>query len=237
MQRDTLHQRVFDEVGFRIVAGRLGTGEVINLAAIESEFGVSRTVAREAMRLLEASGLIEVRRRVGLIVAPRERWRLLERNFVAWMLRSDNGEELARELFFIWCSLGPEAARRSALNAIPEERARLKRLATNIREMAEAGVTADDQDFLAATREFSSLIYSSGRSLLVSEIGLQAVPVVHSPQFIGRLLTSVSTWAQAIDEVADAIWVSDGDGAAEAARGLVAGLEKLLGVRCGGSPD
>ncbi|NSL43010.1 GntR family transcriptional regulator, partial [Streptomyces sp. 8P21H-1] len=38
------------------------------------EYGVSRTSVREAMKVLSAKGLIEIRPKVGTRVRPRELW-------------------------------------------------------------------------------------------------------------------------------------------------------------------
>ena len=55
---------------------------------IESElcdrFGVSRTALREAVKRLEAKGILNVRRRTGTVVADRRNWALLDGDLMRW---------------------------------------------------------------------------------------------------------------------------------------------------------
>ena len=61
-----LAMSLVEELGERIRAGRVQVGEKLPTeAAIMGEFGVSRTVVREAISRLQASGLVETRHGVG----------------------------------------------------------------------------------------------------------------------------------------------------------------------------
>lgn len=61
-----------------IVAGTLAPGSRLEEVALADRFGVSRTPIREALRLLSASGLIELRPRRGAVVASLSLDRLLD---------------------------------------------------------------------------------------------------------------------------------------------------------------
>ncbi len=61
-----------------IAMGRLPPGSRIDEAALSERFGVSRTPIREALLLLAQSGLVDVRRRRGTVVADIEPRRLYE---------------------------------------------------------------------------------------------------------------------------------------------------------------
>jgi len=65
-------QRVVDSVSDRIRAGALKPGDrVPSEPELVKEFGVSRTVVREAMSRMQASGLVETRQGVGtFVLAP-----------------------------------------------------------------------------------------------------------------------------------------------------------------------
>ena len=61
-----LAMSLVEELGERIRAGRVQVGEKVPTeAAIMGEFGVSRTVVREAISRLQASGLVETRHGIG----------------------------------------------------------------------------------------------------------------------------------------------------------------------------
>ncbi len=65
----TLALELVDALAERIRDGRLATGDKLPTeAAVMAEFGVSRTVVREAISKLQASGLVETRHGVGTFV-------------------------------------------------------------------------------------------------------------------------------------------------------------------------
>ena len=80
------HALIVDALGRRIAGGTLAEGERVTVAQLEEEFAASRTVVREAVRVLEAHGLVVSRRRVGVTVAPRAHWRNLDGAVIAWTL-------------------------------------------------------------------------------------------------------------------------------------------------------
>ena len=62
----TLAHELVESLGDRIRDGRLAPGARLGTeAALQAEFGVSRTVVREALSKLQASGLVETRHGVG----------------------------------------------------------------------------------------------------------------------------------------------------------------------------
>lgn len=66
----TLALELVDALGERIRDGRWATGDKLPTeAAIMAEFGVSRTVVREAISKLQASGLVQTRHGIGTFVA------------------------------------------------------------------------------------------------------------------------------------------------------------------------
>jgi GntR family transcriptional repressor for pyruvate dehydrogenase complex len=66
----SLAQELVDVIGVRIRDGRLRAGDKLPTeAAIMGEFGVSRTVVREALSKLQASGVVQTRHGVGTFVA------------------------------------------------------------------------------------------------------------------------------------------------------------------------
>src|SRR5665647_276580 len=58
-----LHARVLDLLGLAICAGDLETGSVVRIEQFQERYGVSRSVVREAIRVLASMGLVASRRR------------------------------------------------------------------------------------------------------------------------------------------------------------------------------
>lgn len=80
------HSYVISEVGIGIASGRLAVGSILpNDAEMMDRYNVSRTVLREALKTLEAKGLVEARAKVGTRVLPRSRWNLYDRQVLGWL--------------------------------------------------------------------------------------------------------------------------------------------------------
>lgn len=88
------HSYVITEVGLGIASGRFPVGSTLpGDAEMMDMFGVSRTVLREAVKTIEAKGLVEARAKVGTRVLPRSRWNLFDRQVLTWI--QDAGPDAA----------------------------------------------------------------------------------------------------------------------------------------------
>jgi DNA-binding FadR family transcriptional regulator len=80
------HTFVIGEIGVDIASGRAAVGSILpNDADMMARYGVSRTVLREALKTLEAKGMVEARPKVGTRVLPRSRWNLFDRQVLGWV--------------------------------------------------------------------------------------------------------------------------------------------------------
>lgn len=79
-----LHGQVVRDIGSRIVHGDLGAGSTLDPEFIGEQFGVSRTVVREAFKVLGAKGLLDARPKRGTVVVDREQWNLLDPDVLRW---------------------------------------------------------------------------------------------------------------------------------------------------------
>lgn len=69
LKRQTASEQVADYIGEMIMSGKLVGGQLIRQEAIAEELGVSRIPVREALLLLEASGMVVNRAHRGAMVA------------------------------------------------------------------------------------------------------------------------------------------------------------------------
>lgn len=148
-----LHGRVVHHLGLRIVGGVYGIGDVLpNEDDLGAELGVSRTVVREAVKVLVGKGLVEVRPKTGTRVRARHSWHLLDPDVLMWQFEDIAAAEDLSELREVQESIGPTAARLAAERHTAQEllsiQAALRRLRAAIME-PEAFHTAD-LDFHAA---------------------------------------------------------------------------------------
>ncbi|MHB1064449.1 MAG: FadR/GntR family transcriptional regulator [Georgenia sp.] len=161
-----LHTDVLDRLGREIVHGAKPVGTVMTLAGLAEEYGVSRTVVREAIRVLESTGMVEARRRVGVTVQPATGWNTLDPRLIRWRLTSPQRDDQLHRLTELRLAIEPTAARLAATRATPEVRARLQELATILRRLGEVGRGAD-QEYLDADVEFHTLlIEATGNDML-----------------------------------------------------------------------
>jgi DNA-binding FadR family transcriptional regulator len=83
------HSFVINEIGLGVASGAFPLGSILpNDAEMILRYGVSRTVLREALKTLEAKGLVEARAKVGTRVQPRSRWNLFDRQVLFWVFHA-----------------------------------------------------------------------------------------------------------------------------------------------------
>lgn len=87
--------QVVGELGRRIVGRTYAPGATLPAEAmLLEEFGISRTVLRDAVKSLESKGLLEARQRRGTCVTPRDRWNMLDAEVLGWIAQSGADPQL-----------------------------------------------------------------------------------------------------------------------------------------------
>lgn len=163
-----LHEDIVDALGGAIAAGRIPPGSVLTLAQLEAEHQASRTVVREAVRVLESIGLVSSRRRVGITVQPRERWDAFSPQLLAWNLQGPFRQQQLEALMELRVAVEPMAARLAAQRASAAERAELTRLAEVLVGLGRRGL-GTSEEFLDADVAFHALLLrASGNPQIVA---------------------------------------------------------------------
>jgi len=120
-QRQSRHASIVSDLGMRIVTGVLKPGDRLPLeATLLAEFGVSRPVLREAIRVLVAKGLVLSRQRAGAIVRARDEWHMLDPDVLYWLIQSQPQGEFVETLLTVRRIFEPAAAAISARVASDE---------------------------------------------------------------------------------------------------------------------
>lgn len=153
-----LHGHVLDTLGPAITAGEYPPGSVLRTDELAQRFDVSRSVMREAVRVLESMHLVESRRRVGVTVRPRSEWNVYDPQVIRWRLASEGRLGQLRSITELRGAVEPEAARLAAERAGPEDASTLVGLAAR---MWAAGEGDDEAEFLALDIEFHRLVLAS----------------------------------------------------------------------------
>ncbi|MGK5632591.1 FadR/GntR family transcriptional regulator [Streptomyces sp. URMC 123] len=124
-QGQGLHGRVLAALGPAITAGEYPPGTVLRTDELEQRFDVSRTVVREAVRVLESMHLVESRRRVGVTVRPAEEWNVFDPQVIRWRLAGADRPRQLRSLTVLRSAVEPVAAGLAAALATPGQCAEL----------------------------------------------------------------------------------------------------------------
>jgi DNA-binding FadR family transcriptional regulator len=141
-----MHGQVVDNLGQSIVAGRLAPGEVIDLAALELRLGASRSVVREAVRVLADKGLVDARPKRGTVVLGRESWSLLDPDLLRWQYESRTDTAFLANLAEVRSIIEPAAAGLAAVRGTDEDLAVMRAALAEMEDPAagpEAIVLAD----------------------------------------------------------------------------------------------
>lgn len=133
---------IVEELGQAVVTQTYGDTVPFPIEAeLCKQFGASRTVLREAVKMLTAKGLLSARPRQGTWVEPESNWNLLDPDVLRWLLERKFSLELLAEFTEIRYAIEPMAAALAARNATPEGIARIRRA---IERMKAAAVGEDD---------------------------------------------------------------------------------------------
>jgi DNA-binding FadR family transcriptional regulator len=116
-----LHGHVLDTLGPAITAGEYPPGSVLRTDELAQRFEVSRSVMREAVRVLESMHLVTSRRRVGVTVLPRAEWNVYDPQVIRWRLAGADRPRQLRSLTVLRSAVEPVAAGLAAKHATPEQ--------------------------------------------------------------------------------------------------------------------
>lgn len=122
----TLPSQVARELGRRIVSGAYRSGALIeDEGALATRYNVSRTVIREAVKILSTKGLLDVRRGIGTRVESRSAWKLLDEDVLAWHQSAAPRADTLKQLMEMRQALEPNAARWAAERAEADDLAEI----------------------------------------------------------------------------------------------------------------
>jgi DNA-binding FadR family transcriptional regulator len=159
------HIRLAKSLGVEIVTKAYPAGHAFpSEADLAEQYGISRNVVREALRILSAKGLLKSKPKTGTKVRDRADWNLLDPDLLAWMFEGQPPIGYIRGLFELRMIVEPAAAERAAERRTARHLSRMGH-ALEIMDAeglgTEAGQSAD-QDFHAA------ILDATGNELLVS---------------------------------------------------------------------
>lgn len=162
-----LQGRVIEGIGRAIIRGTYAAGELVpKEAELEEEYGVSRTSIREAMRVLAAKGLVDIRQKVGTRVRRTEQWNVFDVDILRWHEEEGRGESILRDLVELRQIVEPEAARLAAGRATMGD---LRQLEAALHTMSES--VHDRDAYARADVGFHQAVYTASHNVLLRQFG------------------------------------------------------------------
>jgi DNA-binding FadR family transcriptional regulator len=140
---------LLDHLGKTIVTGGYVDKPFPTEAELSKQHGVSRSVTREAVKMLTTKGLLSARPRQGTIVQPDSAWNLFDPDVLRWLLDRKFSIELLRHFNQLRFAIEPAAAALAASFADANGLALIRAGFTRM-QVAEAG----DDDTLEADIAF-----------------------------------------------------------------------------------
>ncbi len=163
-----------DQLGEAIVAGRHAVGSSLPPEPLLcSEYSVSRTVVREAVKSLVAKGLLVTGPKVGTRVQPEAQWNWFDPQVVAWQTRVGLTREFLRDLQELRRVVEPAAVRLAAERATMDDIDELESAFAGMKQAIDEGgdyVTSDlrfHQALLRASHNRMLVLMSNALSALL----------------------------------------------------------------------
>ncbi len=214
---------LLDSLGRAIVTGHYDGGSFPTEAQLAQQHGVSRSVTREAVKMLTAKGLLSARPRQGTVIQPAELWNLFDPDVLSWLLERKFSVDLLKHFNQLRIAIEPEAAALAArfaesgdLSAISAGLARMRAAEDGLDNPLEADIAFHIALLLAAKNPF----YAQFRDVVSTALRT-------SIRFTNRIKgRSASVPDHAA--VLDAIRARDPDAARDAMRRLIGDVLALI---------
>jgi GntR family transcriptional regulator, galactonate operon transcriptional repressor len=203
------------EIGRRIVSGKYPPGSVLPPEAqLLAEFGLSRPVLREAIKLLESKGMLEARQRVGTTITERNGWNMLDADVLGWIAQSGADPEMLIRLTDVRMIVEPGACLLAARDGSDEAIGKIaeadQRMVTHV---------DDPHLFVQADRDFHlALMAACGNEYLAAVGTAISAALTVSLHRMNPIPVSNRGSLLLHKPVVDALKKRDGEAAARASR-------------------
>ncbi|WP_374967988.1 FadR/GntR family transcriptional regulator [Terrabacter sp. BE26] len=219
-RRPALHASVLDDLGRQIVVGELEPGTVLRIDQLDEGYGVSRSVVREAIRVLDSMGLVEARKRLGVRVLPRTTWNVFDPRVIRWRLDGPGREQQLLSLADVRRGIEPVAAELAAAHATPEQ---CGALMGAVMQMAVHAKSGDLEAYLEADQLFhATLLAASGNEMLAALSDVVGEVLAGRTHHDLMPATPNPVAVRLHGDVAEAVQSGDGAAAAAAMQAIIA---------------
>jgi len=140
--KHNLTYQLTHDLGNAIVKGKYKIGDGLPTEAeLCTEYDVSRSATREAVKMLSAKGLIVSRPKKGIRVLPESNWNMFDTDVLTWILSSNPSLSLLKSFTEVRAAIEPQAAALAATNATFED---IEEIEKALKRMEQAEIGLDD---------------------------------------------------------------------------------------------
>ncbi len=212
-----LTSRIVESLGRAIVAGDYVDLPFPIEADISQQFSASRSVTREAVKMLTAKGLIASRPRHGTSVAPERAWNFLDPDVLRWLLSRGLSLDLLAEFTAFRSAIEPQAAMMAIRH---NDRDAIARIGCAVEQMALADGSKTES--LQADIDFHvAILLASGNRFMVQCRDLVETALRFSIRLTNRQKGVDFPDIEAHRAIANAIIAGDAERAVSASRDLL----------------
>jgi DNA-binding FadR family transcriptional regulator len=213
-----LTHSIVQDLGIAIVTGKYSDKNPFPVEAeLCEQYDASRSVLREAVKMLTAKGLIGSRPRQGTWVQPEKHWNLLDPDVLRWLLERKFSLSLLIEFTQIRLAVEPAAAALAAVAANAEKKTAIKNAIARM-AAAERGdddpLGSDIAFHVAVLQASGNRFYAQMREMIETALRFS---IRLTNRYKGVRLASVADHKK----VADAIIAGDAKAASSAMRELI----------------
>ena len=225
-RRPALHASVLDALGRQVVSGELAPGTVLRIDQLDERYGVSRSVVREAVRVLDSMGLVEARKRLGVRVLPSTSWNVFDPRVIRWRLDGPGREGQLLSLGELRRGVEPVAAELAAANATPQQ---CGAMTGAVVQMAVHAKSGDLEAYLQADQLFhATLLAASGNEMLAALAGVVGEVLAGRTHHDLMPATPNPVAVRLHGDVAEAVQSGDGAAASAAMQAIIAEASDAL---------
>jgi GntR family galactonate operon transcriptional repressor len=159
---------VIEAIGRSIVSGVYRPGDLLpREAELTAEHGVSRTSVREAMKVLAAKGLVDIRPKIGTRVRPKDLWNTFDSDLLTWTHSAGLGTGLMQDLIELRQIVEPNAARLAAGRASMVDLGQIEKTALAMATNADDSAAYAEWDVA-----FHMAVYAASHNALLQRFGM-----------------------------------------------------------------
>lgn len=167
-------------------------GSVISPDQIGTDYEVSRSVVREALRALEILGMIRPRHKAGTTIQPKAAWALLNPQVIAWRADGPDADIQLGELMALREAVEPAAAKMTALLG---EETLVVRLREHVKRMRDAYQQRSRAAFVEADTAFHRTMLEGANNAVFSQLVQTLMATLHARYSDRRQLFTTDTAA------------------------------------------